>query len=166
MKNEIERLVDYRKLHQGIIKELNRAPALNEGSPVVSPLHIEANADNVSTDLASRLARIERVGEILKQAGTHAREMEELVNNLQGRQMELETALEQATSRIAELEENLSTERNRATRAHAVANQATQRLRGHEKALADANARADALASAIDKALEGADASVEEVAAA
>jgi chromosome segregation ATPase len=66
--------------------------------------------------------------------------------------MELETSLNEANYRNTQLEEGFAAERNRAARAQTVVGQAAKRIQELEAALADANARADALTSAIEKA--------------
>jgi chromosome segregation ATPase len=152
MSNEIERLLDFRKLHEGIVREINRAPSAQEGAPEASPQH--SNVEGVATarDIAPYLARVGSVARMLEQTKSHAREMEIAVDHLQQRQMELEANLNEAAYRNSQLEESVAAERNRAARAQTLAGEAAKRIQELEAALAEANARADALTSAIEKA--------------
>ena len=153
MSNEIEKLIDYRKLHEGIVREINRAPPADESRlKAASQSASKPEAAPVSADIASYLARVERAAQLLEQSRSHARDLEALVQDLQQRQIELENGFEELERRNKELEESSAAERNRATRAHSIASQATKRVQEMERALADANARADALTSAIEKA--------------
>jgi predicted RNase H-like nuclease (RuvC/YqgF family) len=152
MSNEIERLLDFRKLHEGIVKEINRAPAPQESGAQGLPQHAKPEGIAVSRDIAPYLACVESVAKMLEQTKSHARDMEAVVDDLQQRQMELETSLDEAKYRNTQLEESFAAERNRAARAQTVAGQAAKRIQELEAALADANARADALTSAIEKA--------------
>jgi predicted RNase H-like nuclease (RuvC/YqgF family) len=147
MSNEIEPLLDFRKLHEGIVREINRAPA-----PQESGAHAKSEGIAVSRDIAPYLACVESVAKMLEQTKSHARDMEAAVDDLQRRQTELETSLNGAKYRNTQLEESFAAERNRAARAQTVAGQAAKRIQELEAALADANARADALTSAIEKA--------------
>jgi chromosome segregation ATPase len=153
MSNEIERLLDFRKLHEGIVREINRAPASQESGPDGSAQHARPDGGMViSRDIAPFVARVQNVARALEQTKTHARELEIAVDHLQQRQTELEGNLNDAAYRNAQLEESLAAERNRAARAQAMAGQAAKRIQELEAALADANARADALTTAIEKA--------------
>ena len=71
-----------------------------------------------------------------------------------GQQAELEAALAESASRSSELEEALLAERERARRAEAAAAQGGKLVQELQRAVGDANARADALTSAIDKAFD------------
>jgi hypothetical protein len=152
MSNEIERLLNFRKLHEGIVKEINRAPIPQESGPQRPPQHTAPEGTVVPRDIAPYLACVESVAKTLEQTKSHARDMAAAVDHLQQRQIELEASLNEATYRNSQLEESFAAERNRATRAQTIAGQAAQRIQELEAALADANARADALTSAIEKA--------------
>jgi chromosome segregation ATPase len=152
MSNEIERLLEFRKLHEGIVREINRAPTPQDSGPQAPPQYTKPDGVAVSRDIAPYLIRVESVAKMLEQTKSHAREMEAAVDHLQQRQTELETSLNEAAYRNSQLEESFAAERNRATRAQTIANQAAKRIQELEAALAEANARADALTSAIEKA--------------
>jgi predicted RNase H-like nuclease (RuvC/YqgF family) len=152
MSNEIERLLDFRKLHEGIVREINRTPVPQESGAQGLPQHAKPEDIAVSRDIAPYLACVESAAKMLEQTKSHARDMEAAVDDLQQRQMELETSLDEAKYRNTQLEESFAAERNRAARAQTLAGQAAKRIEELETALADANARADALTSAIEKA--------------
>ncbi|MBV9394793.1 MAG: hypothetical protein JOZ84_10305 [Methylobacteriaceae bacterium] len=164
MSNEIERLLDFRKLHEGIFREINRAPSaqdgaresaqasVQEGALLAEPQDNEPGSTVKPRDMSRYLARVESVARMLEQTKTHAREMEIAVDHLQQREMELESSLNEAAYRNSQLEESFAAERNRAARAQSMAAEAARRIQELEAALAEANARADALTSAIEKA--------------
>ena len=152
MSNEVERLLDFRKLHEGIVREINRAPTPQENGRQDPPQYAPSEGTVVSRDIAPFVARVESIARMLEQTKTHAREMEAAVDDFQQRQAELENSLNEAAYRNGQLEESLAAERNRAARAQAMAGQAAKRIQELEAALVEANARADALTSAIEKA--------------
>jgi chromosome segregation ATPase len=155
MNNNIDRLLDFRKLHEGIVREINRAPAPEESGPPGSPQHAKTESIVVTRDIAPYLARLASVAETLEQTKSHARELELTVDDLQQRQIELESSFSEAAYRNSQLEESFVAERNRAARAQTIAGEAAKRIEELETALAEANARADALTSAIEKAFAG-----------
>src|SRR3954451_6082582 len=117
MSNEIERLLDFRKLHEGIVREINRGPAAQASGPEGAPQHARSEAGTVvSRDIAPYVARVQNIARALEQTKNHARELEIAVDHLQQRQSELEAGLNDATYRNAQLEETLAAERNRAAR--------------------------------------------------
>lgn len=157
MSKEIERLLDFRKLHEGIFREINRAPGLQESVQESAPAEVEPQDNEPggrvkARDIVRYLARVESFARMLEQTKTHAREMEIAVDHLQQREMELESSLNEAAYRNSQLEESFAAERNRAARAQTMAGEAAKRIQELEAALAEANARADALTSAIEKA--------------
>jgi chromosome segregation ATPase len=155
MNNDIDRLLDFRKLHEAIVRDINRAPAPEQAGPTGSPQHAKTEGIGVTRDITPYLARVESVAKTLEQTKSHARELELTVNDLQQRQIELENSLNEAAYRNSQLEESFAAERNRAARAQTIAGEAAKRIQELEAALAEANARADALTSAIEKAFAG-----------
>ena len=91
---------------------------------------------------------------MLQQQRSYMRELEETVGTLENQQAELEAALAELASRSSELEEALLAEREGGKRAKAAAAQAGGSVQELRRAVGDANARADALTSAIDKAFD------------
>ena len=143
MNDEIDRLID-QKLHEEIVKALHRPATIEQDSRHLAQPEAESKAINVSRDIAPYLARVQRMGETLKQAKSREQEMEQLVHDLQARQMELEAGLEQVTRRIGELEEAVATDQYRATRAQTMAASAVKRVEELDRALTSANTTASA----------------------
>ena len=73
---------------------------------------------------------------------------------LRGSKQSWKQPLRESASRSSELEEALLAERERARRAEAAAAQGGKLVQELQRAVGDANARADALTSAIDKAFD------------
>jgi chromosome segregation ATPase len=155
MNNNIDRLLDFRKLHEGIVREINRVPAPEESGPSGAPQHAKTEGTVLTRDIAPYLARLESIAKTLEETKSHARELELAVDDLQQRQIELESSLNEAAYRNGQLEESFVAERNRAARAQTIAGEAAKRIEELETALVEANARADALTSAIEKAFAG-----------
>ena len=149
MSNDI---IDFRQLHAGIMKELDRAPKLEQAAQPPAQLGHTLERSGPTDKINSYLTRIEQAAAVLQQQRSYMRELEEAVGTLQNQQAELEAALAESASRSSELEEALLAERERARRAEAAAAQAGKLVQELQRAVGDANARADALTSAIDKA--------------
>lgn len=114
--------------------------------------HTKPEGIAVSRDIAPYLACIESAAKIHEPTKSHAREMEAVVDDLRQRQIDSETSLNEAKYRNRQLQESFVGERNRAAQVQMVASHAANRIQELEAALAEANARADALTSAIEKA--------------
>src|SRR6476620_6209464 len=137
MSNDI---IDFRQLHAGIMKELDRAPQREQAPQPPAQLGHTAERSGPTDKINSYLTRIEQAAAVLQQQRNYMRE--------------LEAALAESASRSSELEEALLAERERARRAEAAAAQAGKLVQELQRAVGDANARADALTSAIDKAFD------------
>ena len=114
MSNEI---IDFRQLHAGIMKELDRAPEREQAAQPPAQLGHTLERSGPTDKINSYLTRIEQAAAVLQQQRSYMRELEEAVGTLQNQQAELEAALAESASRSSELEEALLAERERARRA-------------------------------------------------
>jgi DNA repair exonuclease SbcCD ATPase subunit len=119
MSNDI---INFRQLHAGIMKELDRASEREQAAqPPAQPGHTPERS-GPTEKINSYLARIEQAAAVLQQQRSYMRELEETVGTLENQQAEAAAA--QAGKLVQEL----------------------------QRAVGDANARADALTYAIDEA--------------
>ena len=90
MSNDI---VDFRQLHAGIMKELDRAPQREQAPQPPAQLGHTAERSGPTDKINSYLTRIEQAAAVLQQQRNYMRELEEAVGTLQNQQAELEAAL-------------------------------------------------------------------------
>jgi chromosome segregation ATPase len=147
-------IIDFRQLHAGIMKELDRAPEREQEAQRPAQIGQTPEWSGPTEKINAYLTRIEQAAAVLQQQRSYVRELEEAVCTLQNHEAELEAALAESERRSSELEEAVLTKRERARRAEAAAVQAGKLVQELQRAVGDANARADALTSAIDKAFD------------
>ena len=90
MSNDI---IDFRQLHAGIMKELDRAPQREQAPQPPAQLGHTAERSGPTDKINSYLTRIEQAAAVLQQQRNYMRELEEAVGTLQNQQAELEAAL-------------------------------------------------------------------------
>lgn len=108
-------------------------------------------------DISAYLERIHEASRRLRSNTERITHLEGLLFSLKKRQDETYGQLESSRKLAAHLEQGLATQTNRAIKAEALALSAVNHAKQRDQALADANAKLDALTEAIDACLDKGD---------